>query len=325
MWNVMKQRLPWRTVGAMAMGLGAACSDSPSAPRGDRSIGAHAAAPQRAMRELTVFRAQQAVRVNGELRTIAAHTSRLWAQDGLVTAPVGQLQAGAADAAADALASLRVRAAARRTTAPRISKPTQVRLPDGRRAQVVWRETPEGVPVELSIRIGEDEFRWRRTWDRRAGEYRLRSSIAEVVRGGHVVARHTLDVDAAARQVGGASTPPIDLPLLTRWAKRFGSLASTVLLPAALHAQEATSGMACAGASSALNASWLAWRVAVVGFSAALAYGSPEAILKTFGALLVASASVDAAEASYIDCFVAAAYAGVPLSNIANPPEVDEA
>jgi hypothetical protein len=66
------------------------------------------------------------------------------------------------------------------------------------------------------------------------------------------------------------------------------------------------------------------WRVSMVSWSVVLATGSFSAILTATGALLAASANVDNAEASYLDCYVAAMKAGVPDQYVAQPPVQDE-
>jgi hypothetical protein len=205
-------------------------------------------------------------------------------------------------------------------------RPTRllIRLPNGQVAAVTREYSAQGVPTRMSVRVGDDEFRWQRTWDARNGRYALRESEVESVHSGRVVARALMML--SSRQVSAVSAPRAGEPpiaLLRQYAARFGSITTTLLLPRLAQAQS-TAGMVCNASATSLRNAWAVWRTSVVGWSVALGSASLPMIVTATTAMLAASASVDNAEAAYIDCYIAAAKAGVSEGNIASP-QLEEA
>jgi hypothetical protein len=153
----------------------------------------------------------------------------------------------------------------------------------------------------------------------------LRESVVETRRGGRVITSAMIALGPPQLSMLSAQrTDRVNTGLLLRFAARFGSIAAKVLLPRAAHAQSEDYGKACNAAATSLQNAWIMWRVSVVSWSIALATGSLTAIVGATTALLSASAYVDNAEASYLDCYVAAMKAGVPDQYVAQPPVLDE-
>jgi hypothetical protein len=194
-----------------------------------------------------------------------------------------------------------------------------IRLANNRLAIVERESSPDGTPTTMRVRVGDREFIWRRTWERRNGIHALQHIEVESRAGGRLVAHSRVSV--TARQVAALRTRQSarSTAQLLALSRRFGSVAGTVLLPRLLHAQ--TEGMACNGASESLEAAWNAWRITTVLWFTSMVTGG---VVKATAAELTASAAVDVAEDYYIDCYVAAVSAGVPDSRIAPPPAVEE-
>jgi hypothetical protein len=194
-----------------------------------------------------------------------------------------------------------------------------IRLANNRLAIVERESSPDGTPTTMRVRVGDREFIWRRTWERRNGVHALQQIEVESRAGGRLVAHSRVSV--TARQVAALRTRQSarSTAQLLALSRRFGSVAGTVLLPRLLQAQ--TEGMACNGASESLEAAWNAWRITTVLWFTSMVTGG---VVKATAAELTASAAVDVAEDYYIDCYVAAVSAGVPDSRIAPPPAVEE-
>lgn len=294
----------------------AACSDAPSEPR----------------KSLNLPRTEQKAKIPAdrgipEILSLQSQTTndagleeranyRVTTARGMVTLAPSILGREAADGAP---VQLRVWDAGTRGV-PRV-RPSRmaVRLPDNRVAIVERESSADGTPTTMRVRVGDREFVWRRSWVHRGGFQALQSVEVESRVGGRLVAHSRISVTARqvaslrARQAARTSAQ------LLAVSRRFGSVAGTVLLPRLLHAQ--TDGMACNGAATALDAAWTAWRIATVAWFISMAMGN---VVKSTLAELSASAAVDVAEANYIDCYVAAASAGVPDYRIAPPPVADE-
>jgi hypothetical protein len=221
--------------------------------------------------------------------------------------------------------ALRVRG--RIPNVPARLRPTRLtlRLPDGRVAVVTRESTPDGVPTELRVQVGADEFRWARTWQTTRGQMALRESVVETRKGGRLITSTIIVLGPPHLSMLSAQRHDrANTALLRRFAARFGSIAAKVLLPRAAHAQSEDYGKTCYSAATSLSNAWSMWRVSMVSWSVALATGSITAILSATGAFFAASANVDNAEASYLDCYVAAMKAGVPDQYVAQPPVQDE-
>lgn len=322
--DFIQMRSAFTVLGAVAVTL-VACADAPSGPRPTEPIVKEENVRIGDRRETVLLRARESVRVANGMREFPARTINADVVSGAATITAGKLQADATatEQASSPSAPLRVWIKEGATPGVRLPRQVRLKLPDGRYAVVSRQDAPDGVPAEMRVLVGDQELRWRRTWERREGRHLLRTSVVEAMRDGHVVARQVLDVRVAARPLAATRTKSDAHTLLARWASRFGSIASSVLLPRALQAQQ-DAGKACNGASKSLAAAWMAFRVTTVTFFATIAFGSGSAILKALGAWTIATAAVEAAEANYIDCYVAAAYAGVPPDNIADPPELEE-
>lgn len=313
-------------LGALLLTFIAACSDVPSGLRQPvPSVRDNRVADEAGAVESVRMRATRAMLHGDRLEAVEGPDQLLQVRKGIAVVELAGLVPGA-EAASEATnhATVALRVTDRGVTAPAFLRKTrlEVRLADGRTAVVTRDMSVDGPSSLMTVKVGDDEWQWQRTWQKKGGRYELVNSAVETRRQGRVVARSVLSV--AARRVVEASVrrPSGPSRQLMLAAARFGSLAGTVLLPKALHAQDP--GKACNAAATSLANAWSTWRVATVNWTLMLATGSLTAIAASTVALFSASASVDNAEANYIDCYVAAAYAGVPDQYIARPPVEDQ-
>lgn len=320
MTNTQTIRTARAVVGAVLFTLMAACADAPSSPppvaatRPDSRV-----ADEPGPVELMPIRSR--IVAEGIDATKLEYATP--ASDGVAQVSGWRME-GARATAATAVA-LRVRG--RVANVPARLRPTRLtlRLPDGRVAVVTRTTTPDGTPTEMRVQIGADEFRWARTWTTTRGTVTLRESVVESRRDGRLLTRAMIALGPPQFSAqAGAHREQANTVLLRRYAARFGSIAGKVFLPRAAQAQSEDYGKACNAAATSLANAWTTWRVSVVTWSIALMSGSLTAIVGSTSALFAASASVDNAEASYLDCYVAAAKAGVPDQYIAQPPVQDE-
>ena len=314
-------------LGALLLTFIAACSDVPSGlrqpvPPAQNNRVADDAGPTESIR----VRATRAVLHGDRLEAVEGPDQLLQVRQGVALVELAGIVPGA-ESASDVTnhATMALRVTDRGVAAPAFLRKSrfEVRLADGRTA-VVTRDMPADGPSSLmTVQVGADEWQWQRTWEKKNGRFELLNSAVETRRQGRVVSRSVLSV--AARRLAEASVrrPSGPSRQLMLAAARFGSLAGTVLLPKALGAQS-QAGKACNGAATSLANAWVTWRAATVSWAIVLATGTLAAIGTATVALLAASGSVDNAEANYIDCYVAAAYAGVPDGNVARPPVADE-
>lgn len=307
-------------IGTALVTLAAACSDAPSSPPPAREMRPDSRiADERGVAEVLPIRSSIVADGIDASKFEYVTTSR----DGV--AQVGGWRMEGTRAIATVPIALRVRGSDAQV--PARLRPTRLtlRLPDGRVAVVTRETTPEGVPTEMRVQVGGDEFRWTRTWQRSRGQFALRESVVESRRGGRVISRATIALGPPQISMLSAQRHDrVNTALLLRFAARFGSIATKVLLPRVAMAQSENYGKACNSAATALQNAWNLWRVSVVSWSLSFATGNLAVILGAGTALLAASASVDNAEASYLDCYVASVKAGVPDQYIAQPPEQDE-
>lgn len=307
-------------LGVAMLALVAACSDAPSAPPRTAGIrlNTHTAADREA---LEVYAIRSRVMTDG-VPTIA-HDFSATARNGV--AMVDAWRFGAPSDAGTPPVPLRVEDAGPVPAAIRGSANFELHLPDGRAASVSRESSPDGEPLSLTVRIGDDEWRWQRTWQARNGRHVLRNTVVETRRHGRLMTRATISVDPrhVARAVPAVPFP-FSTEMLRRHSARFGSLAAAMLLPRAAHAQT-DAGKACYSAVTSLSNAWVGWRSAVVWWSFNVAFGSPGALAVATMGLFSASAIVDNAQAAYIDCYVAAASAGVTPNRIAVPPSEEQA
>lgn len=320
MTNIQTIRTARAAVGVVLLTFTAACSDAPSSPppvaatRPDSRV-----ADEPGPVELLPIRSR--IVADGIDATKLEYATP--ASDGV--AQVSGWRMEGAQATATAAVALRVRG--RVASVPARLRPTRLtlRLPDGRVAVVTRTTTPDGTPTEMRVQIGADEFRWARTWTTTHGKLTLRESVVESRRGGRLMTRAMIALGAPQFSMQSAARhDQANTALLRRYAARFGSIAGKVLLPRAAHAQSEDYGKACNAAATSLANAWTTWRVSMVSWSVALASGSLTAIVGATTALFAASANVDNAEASYLDCYVAAMKAGVPDEYVAQPPVADE-
>lgn len=319
MTNIQTIRTARAVVGAVLLTFTAACSDAPSSPppvaatRPDSRV-----ADEPGPVELLPIRSR--IVADGIDATKLEYATP--ASDGV--AQVSGWRMEGAQALATAAVALRVRG--RAANVPARLRPTRLtlRLPDGRVAVVTRTTTPDGTPTEMRVQIGADEFRWARTWTTTRGTLTLRESIVESRRGGRLMTRAMIALGPPQFSMQSATRHDQANTALRRYAARFGSIAGKVLLPRAAHAQSEDYGKACNAAATSLANAWTTWRVSMVSWSIALASGSLTAIVGATTALFAASANVDNAEASYLDCYVAAMKAGVPDQYVAQPPVADE-
>ena len=320
MTNTQTIRMARAVVGAALLTLASACADAPSSPPLGREMKLDSRiADEPGVAEVLSIRSR--IVGDGIDASRLEHTTTL--RNGVAQVSGWQMEGTRATSAAPF--ALRVRG--RVANVPARLRPTRltVRLPDGRVALVTRETTADGTPTELKVQVGADEFRWVRTWQTTRGQLALRKSVVETRRGGRVIASTMIALGPpqlsmlAAQRHDRVGTAP-----LLRFAARFGSIAAKVMLPRAAHAQSEDYGKACNAAATSLSNAWSMWRVSMVSWSVVLATGSFSAILTATGALLAASANVDNAEASYLDCYVAAMKAGVPDQYVAQPPVQDE-
>lgn len=307
-------------VGAALLTFSAACSDAPSSPppvaatRPDSRV-----ADEPGPVELLPIRSR--IVADGIDATKLEYATS--ASDGV--AQVSGWRMEGAQATATAAVALRVRG--RVANVPARLRPSRLtlRLPDGRVAVVTRTTTPDGAPTEMRVQIGADEFRWARKWTTTHGKLTLRESVVESRRSGRLVTSAMIALGPPQFSMQSAShRAEANTARLRRFAARFGSIAGKVLLPSAALAQSEDYGKACNAAATSLANAWTTWRVSMVSWSIALASGSLTAIVGATTALFAASANVDNAEASYLDCYVAAMKAGVPDQYVAQPPVADE-
>ena len=327
MFHINNHRTGRAAVGALLLTFTAACSDVPSGLRQPvPTVQNNRVADDAEAVESLRVRATRAMLHDGRLEAVTGPEQLLQVRRGVALVELAGLVPGAeATSETTNRATVALRVTGRGVQAPAFLRKArfEVRLADGRTA-VVTRDLPSDGPSSLmTVQVGDDEWRWQRTWEKKNGRYELLNSAVETRRQGRVVARSVLSV--AARRVVHASVrrPSGPSRQLMLAAARFGSLAGNVLLPKALHAQEQT-GKACNASATSLANAWVIWRAATVSWSIVLMTGTLAAIGTATVAYLSASAAVDNAEANYIDCYVAAAYAGVPDQYIARPPVEDE-
>ena len=310
----ISRRMLGFALGGILAVMAGGCSDVPSGPplrSGPRPESTVPSPADRAVQEVVTVRSI----TEGAQGQTEASTFTLTTMQGRA-----QLDPGRLSATADGMAPLSLAVWDAGTRGAPVQRRTRmrIRLPDNNIAIVEREALNDGTPTTLHVRVGEREFVWTRSWVRRNGMNRLvRSEVESSERGVRLV-RSTLLVSPSQISRINTRADRTGAQLLA-WSRQFGSLAGTVLLPRSLHAQ--TYGMACDGASKALNAAWIAWRIATVAWFTSFAWGGS---LKTTAAELTAAAAVEVAEANYIDCYVKAAAAGIPDKYIVPPPEQDE-
>lgn len=307
-------------IGAALLVLAAACADAPSSPPPGREMKLDSrVADEPGFAEALSIRSRLVADEIDASKLEHSTTSR----SGIVHVRGWQLEGARATGSAPIALRVRDRVA----NVPARLRPTRMtlRLPDGRVAVVTRATTPDGTPTEMRVQVGADEFRWTRKWTTTQGKVTLRESVVESRRNGRLMTSAMIALGPPPLSMKPASHHDrANAALLQRYAARFGSIAAQVLLPQMAHAQSEDYGKACYSAATSLSNAWSTWRVSLVSWSLALATGSLTAIVGATTALFAASANVDNAEASYLDCYVAAMKAGVPDQYVTQPPVMDE-